>query len=196
MCQKLYTDSTRADLQIMAQRLINEECAQRLSWGEIAPGELTSIVIENGFHADAVAATWGYPNECGQTTYIHARAETVSMHREYAADMICRRAIIPVTGYFVWSQRPGEAPRFCFDEKGDLLFLAGIWRKDFRGNYHFMLLTTSADGSATSIRCRVPLIIPAEFSRTWLTDPVAAEAFLKEKHMAVSYFEMRQKTSA
>lgn len=187
MCGRFYTDEEREDMRRLASNLANPTFAKQLTWGEVRPSDMVPMIIAEGGRAVAVAAMWGYPNENGQTTYINARAETVSLRRSFGEDMAERRCVIPVSGFFEWAPRPSSEKCLFFDTEGELLYLAGVWRKDSHGMYRFVVLTTEANASVSPIHARMPLLVPGSFARKWLGDNEAALAHLHAKMPPLPY---------
>ena len=187
MCGRFYTDEEREDMRRLAQSIANPSYAKHLTWGEIRPSEFTTIIISDAGKAKSVAAIWGYPNENGQTTYINARAETVSLRRSFGEDMAERRCVIPVSGFFEWAPRPTSEKCLFFDTEGGLLYIAGIWRKDNHGIYRFVVLTTEANASVSAVHSRMPLLVSAAFARTWLSSKQDATAHLTAKMPLLPY---------
>ena len=143
MCTRFYLDSEREELLQLAQLSENGEFGALLEWGDVRPTDVMPILVEKGFHTAAVLGMWGYPNEGGQTTYVNARVETVLMQRAFAADFLARRCVIPVCGYYGEGAKKKQGEGLYFDKKGELLYIAGIWQKNCRGMYRFVVLTTT-----------------------------------------------------
>ena len=192
MCTRFYLDSEREELLQLAQFSENRELASLLEWGEVRPTDVMPILVENGFHTAPVLGMWGYPNEGGQTTYVNARVETVLMQRAFAADFMARRCVIPVCGYYGEGAKKKQGEGLYFDKKGELLYIAGIWQKDCRGMYRFVVLTTKANGSTSPLAPRMPLLMKSSFVKTWLTDGKKAEEYLKTQVLSPAFLELKK----
>lgn len=190
MCTRLYLDQERKELRQLVELSQNKEAEDLLRWGDARPTDTMPILVEEGFHTEAVLGTWGYPNECGQTTYVNARVETVTVQRGFSADFLTRRCVIPVCGYYGQSFSKKAGDSLFFDRDGGLLYLAGIWKKDFRGNYRFVVLTAKADGSTSPLAPRMPLLMDSSFVKTWLSDAKKAEEYLHTKMHCPAYLEL------
>ena len=195
MCTRVYLDSEREELLRLAELAENKEQLSLLEWGDVQPTDTMPILIEKGFHTSTVLGTWGYPNENGQTTYVNARVETVAMQRSFSADLLTRRCVIPVCGYYGEGASKQQGEGLYFDQKGEMLYLAGIWHRDCRGNYRFVLLTTKANGSTSPLAPRMPLLMESSFVKTWLSDGKKAEAYLSEKMLSPAYIKLSQQTA-
>ncbi|MBP5210194.1 MAG: SOS response-associated peptidase family protein [Clostridia bacterium] len=191
MCGRMYLDRENKDLYDSVALLDNPELAPELSWGEVRPSECVPVIAARGFSPLIVAARWGYTNDRGQTTLINARAETAAVRRTFASDLAARRCLVPVSGYFEWTAEPDKKKCLFFDQGGDILFLAGLWRKEWvSGDYRFVILTTGADGAEADVHPRRPLLVSAEEAETWLFDPSGAKALLEADMPPLAYIRM------
>ena len=192
MCTRFYLDSEREELLRLSELCENQQFSSLFEWGDVTPTGVMPILVENGFHTSAVFGMWGYPNESGQTTYVNARVETVTLQRAFAADLLTRRCVIPVSAYYGEGMSKKKSEGLYFDKKGQMLYIAGIWQKDCRGMYRFVVLTTKADGSTSPLAPRMPLLMDSSFVKTWLSDAKKAEEYLQTKMISPAFLKLKK----
>ncbi len=109
----------------------------------------------------------------------NARVEEVSRKPAFrSAWQSERRCLIPVLGYYEWQRKEsGKQPYFIHDVKGEPLFLGGLWEL-WSGDAERLLsctvLTREPVASIAEIHNRMPVIVPPERLRDWLTGGLAA----------------------
>jgi putative SOS response-associated peptidase YedK len=105
---------------------------------------------------------------------INARAETVHEKPAYRTPFKKHRCLIPVDGFYEWTQRNGKQPYFFHRRDNRPLALAGLWDR-WRGEDGDVLescsiVVTGANALMQPIHDRMPVILsPAQFE-AWL-DP-------------------------
>jgi putative SOS response-associated peptidase YedK len=102
---------------------------------------------------------------------INARVET--LQAKFREDLAERRCLVLADGFYEWAKTPeGKAPyRFVRRDRAPFAF-AGIWeeRKDAVGSLpSFAILTTAADAVVSPIHNRMPVILPREVEREWIS---------------------------
>ncbi len=114
---------------------------------------------------------------------INARSETASEKPSFRAAFGCRRCIVLADGFFEWS-RPGLAGRHS-EGKGKKapywihlptqkpFGMAGLWEKwsppEGDPIHTFTILTTEANDDLRSLHHRMPVILPPDVYRDWLS---------------------------
>ncbi len=114
---------------------------------------------------------------------INARSETVSEKPSFRAAFGRRRCIVLADGFFEWS-RPGLAggheegegkkvPYWIHLPTQKPFGMAGLWEKwsppEGDPIYTFTILTTEANDDLRSIHHRMPVILPPDEYRDWLS---------------------------
>jgi putative SOS response-associated peptidase YedK len=143
-----------------------------------------------------------------QYSMINVRAESILEKKTFKNALLRRRCLIPANGFYEW-RKPDKQPFFIYAAKSsvgfqscekdglaalesystnyDLLFFAGIteYWTSADGSYiqSAAIITTAANELMQPIHDRMPVILPPEVWKSWLTDsfqdPASLQAFLK-----------------
>ena len=74
-----------------------------------------------------------------------------------------RKCIIPINGYYEWKNNGNQKiPYFIQLGDGELIYLAGIWRKELKDDKKvrvFSIITRHADSKIKHIHNRMPIIL-------------------------------------
>jgi putative SOS response-associated peptidase YedK len=109
----------------------------------------------------------------------NARAETLSEKPSFRSAFKSRRCLVPVDGYYEWTQdTTPKQPHYFFMKDGEPFCLAGLWElwdpkeKDLPGEplYTFTLITTEPNALCAKVHDRMPVIINEKDFEAWL-DP-------------------------
>jgi putative SOS response-associated peptidase YedK len=110
---------------------------------------------------------------------INARLESVATSKMFAPSFERRRCLLPADGFYEWLDR-GEGrrkqPYHLADPDGAPLAFAGIWsvwrdrsQEDASPLFSAAIVTTEARGTMSEIHDRMPVILPSNLWRDWLT---------------------------
>ena len=119
-----------------------------------------------------VPAWWRKPLKELPAT-INARAESVDEKAMFRKAFFSRRCIIPATGFFEWTGKPGEkVPHFISASDGGLLGFAGLWEK-WRNDEGEEILTATiivreANQFMKRIHDRMPCMLHPRDFESWL----------------------------
>jgi putative SOS response-associated peptidase YedK len=107
------------------------------------------------------------------TTLINARSETASEKPSFRGAFRHRRCLVPATGFYEWTGKPGaKRPHMFRARDGGLIALAGIadhWvGADGSELETVAILTTTANATMAPIHDRMPVIIAPEHFDVWL----------------------------
>lgn len=121
---------------------------------------------------------WGflpswYDNPSGGPLLINARAETIAQKPAFAQAARVRRCLIPVSGFFEWTQGQGGArlPWYIAPRDRGILALAGIWQVWERGDTRHVtcaVVTCAANATMARLHDRMPVIIAPQDWPLWL----------------------------
>lgn len=153
----------------------------------IAPTEQVDVVVlrEDG-EVELRRMRWGLVpfwwkkslREVGST--FNARAETVASTPMFREAFKARRCLVPASGFFEWSG-PKEArqPWFVSAPDGLPLAFAGLYDRwtdpEGRSIESCTVIVTAANRFMTEIHDRMPVIVPQEHYRGWLTGTAGTE---------------------
>jgi putative SOS response-associated peptidase YedK len=159
----------------------------------IAPTQEAPVVRVNGAGEREVAMLrcglvpfWASDPSIGNRM-INARAETLAEKPSFRGAFRSRRCVIPATGFFEWKGEPGRKQPYAITAADQPLFaIAGLWERwqdksqpDAPAVETFTIITTDANEAVAAIHDRMPVILPADRVRDWLTaPPAAAQALL------------------
>ncbi len=111
---------------------------------------------------------------------INARAETVAQKPMFRSAFERRRCVVPADGYYEW-QKAGRLrlPWRFVRRDGQPLLFAGVWESwkppadpEGPGLQTFSILTTTANGMASEVHDRMPVLLDPSGAVGWL-DPAA-----------------------
>ena len=191
MCGR-YSVMTEED--ILEMREILEEINRRYAGdpqlgsfrgGEIFPTNTVPVLAADG-KTDSHRAElmrWGFPRFQGSGVVINARSETVAEKPMFRSAFTARRCVVPSTGFYEWrheeGRKTGERLLFRLPER-PLLYMAGLYgvfpAPDTQGPAWtgFVILTTAANPSVSTVHDRMPLVLEEEELDLWIHDRPAA----------------------
>ena len=142
---------------------------------DICPSEETGVILfrNNTFVYESML--WGFIPRGKGGLIINARAETALERPMFAESVRRRRCIIEAAGYYEWNKSRQKASFTSMNKQK--LYMAGCYRHD-SGAAHFVIITTAANESVTTVHDRMPLILTGEESKMWLREDGAVEFLL------------------
>lgn len=159
-------------LQDVQRRCQDSELKVRAG-GDICPSAKAPVMIAIGNKVVGELQTWGLPSPRGNVI-INARAETVTQKPMFRRSIAAQRCVIPTSGFYEWDSGKHQ---YLFQLSGQPIYLAGIY-DNVEGANCFVILTTAPNASVAPVHDRMPLVLPREQIRSWLTDPLAAMELL------------------
>lgn len=162
---------------------------ENVEWGQnrdIYPSETAIVITGKRLELFAENMRWGFPLSQSKQLMINARAETVLEKRSFSDSILRRRCVIPAHQFYEWDRNKNKVTFTWKEEK--VLYMAGFY-KGFEGGNRFMILTTAANESMSSIHDRMPLILPEKEVKNWIFDKTRIKEFLKMKAPALSHFQ-------
>jgi len=140
---------------------------KELKTGEIFPTDIVPLLYDRGGFMTSGAAVWGFPSPKGKGVIINARAETAASKPAFAECFMNRRCVVPTTGYFEWSK---DKSKYYFTRpKRAMLYLAGLYNI-YEDVVRFVILTTTANESVSSVHDRMPVILGDKELGRWERD--------------------------
>lgn len=175
MCGRyvFWEDETDEEFQKIVYELHEKHPDLDLGSGEIAPSERAPVLVGD---LQPELFTWGYPGFAGGRLLINARAETASSKKTFQESLYRRRCLVPATGFFEWS---ADRRMHLFRPRGGgALYLAGLYQPG-QPEPRFVIVTTQANASVSSVHPRMPLLVPESKRREWLTNTAFAVRYLE-----------------
>ena len=142
----------------------------------ISPGQNVNIILSYKFENYLLSSNWGYNFINSKTqnnqSVINSRIETINSKLLFKDSFLKRKCIIPVNGYFEWSQQEGEKkPYFIQLGAGELIYLAGVWRKEKYNDDKrrvFSIITKAANSKINKIHHRMPVVLNTNNAQDYL----------------------------
>ena len=142
----------------------------------VSPGQDVNIILSYKFENYLLSSNWGYNFINSKTqnnqSVINSRIETINSKLLFKDSFLKRKCIIPVNGYFEWSQQEGEKkPYFIQLGAGELIYLAGVWRKEKYNDVKrrvFSIITKAANSKINKIHHRMPVILNTNNAQDYL----------------------------
>ena len=142
----------------------------------ISPGQDVNIILSYKFENYLLSSNWGYnfinTKTQNNQTVINSRIETINSKLLFKDSFLKRKCIIPVNGYFEWSKQEGEKkPYFIQLGAGELIYLAGVWRKEKYNDDKrrvFSIITKAANSKINKIHHRMPVVLNTNNAQDYL----------------------------
>ena len=165
MCGRYYIDDeTAREIEKLVHNL--DRRMQGSCKKDIYPAQ-NALVLRGNNHDEigAEQMMWGFPQYDNKGIIINARSEGVLEKRIFKESILHRRCVIPAKGFYEWNK---SKEKFRFERTdSDSLFMAGCF-DIFDGQDRFVILTTNANSSVSTVHDRMPLILEKGEIVTWL----------------------------
>ncbi len=173
MCGRYYVDDeTAREIEKIVRDLDRKFQIDRA--GDIRPSDAALVLNQREHHLTAEKMNWGFPGFQGKGLLVNARAEGVLEKKTFRESVLHRRCVIPAKGFYEWNQ---GKEKFSFERDEPVLFMAGCFNQ-FQGQNRFVILTTEANVTVSTVHDRMPLILEPQEVRDWVLDDYAVEFLL------------------
>lgn len=178
MCGRFTLFATYADLleYVEAEQAIPEN--EYTSHYNIAPSQQILAVINNGTKNRLGYLKWGLIPDWAKddkqaAKLMNARAETVHEKPSFRESFLKRRCVIPMNGYYEWTEAYGEkSPIYVHPEDETLLLAAGIWSSWAAPSgekvFTCSIITTDATSQITPVHHWMPVFLSKGEMHDWL----------------------------
>ena len=118
---------------------------------------------------------------------INARGETAATKPSFRSAVMNRRCLVPADGFYEWVKTSsGKQPYYIHFEDRRLFAFAGLWERWSGGEGSpletFTIITTRANDLIAPLHDRMPVILPQEHFKDWLSprpfEPARLESLL------------------
>lgn len=166
MCGR-YTVFTQNDDSLMLTLL--ERAGFMNMPGDIYPTDAAPIIALSDGKIRSKFAYWGLPAPDNTSRpVINSRSETAAVKKFFSDALYYRRCVIPATGFYEWSRQ--TKLKYMFNARDDeMLYMAGAYN-EYGPVKKFVIFTRSADEDMADIHNRMPVLLPQERVREYLTD--------------------------
>lgn len=157
--------------------------------GEIHPTDIVPVLApdKNG-NQFALPMKWGFHLADG-TPIFNARSETAAIKPFFQEDWKRHRCIIPASYYFEWQHVKDEygnsikgknVIKYAIQPVGSsITWLCGLYRIE-NGYPYFVILTREPVGDLCQIHDRMPLILPKDDIKNWISPDLDPTLLLSE----------------
>ncbi len=137
--------------------------------GDIRPTDPAPILVFLDGKIKAKYAYWGFPSpDDHNRPVINSRSETAEGKRFFREALHNRRCVIPATGFYEWSRE--TKLKYLFNgADSDIIYMAGAYN-EYGAVKKFVIFTREADDDISDIHNRMPVLIPKEHVRDYLTE--------------------------
>ena len=144
----------------------------------ISPGQKINVILSNKGVNIIDSLYWGYSFFNNKKnllqSVINSRIETINSKLLFKDSYLKRKCLILANGYYEWKRHLGtKIPYFISLPVNELIFFAGIWRKENREGKNIMvcnIITKSASSNLSFIHERMPFILSASDAINYLDD--------------------------
>ena len=166
MCGR-YTVFTQNDDSLMLTLL--EQAGFTEMPSDIYPTDPAPIIALSDGKIKSRFAYWGLPSPADPSRpVINSRSETASVKRFFHDALFYRRCVIPATGFYEWSRE--TKLKYLFNARdSEMLYMAGAYN-EYGPVKKFVIFTREADDDISDIHNRMPVLLPQERIRQYLTD--------------------------
>ena len=181
MCERFYLTATPTEIKRQFKLDKAPELTPRYN---IAPTQLSPIVISKGKGREILVARWGLVPAWSRDLSLgagmaNAPAETLEAKPAFRVAFQSQRCLVLANGFYEWQTRGArKQPYKIAVRNGALIGFAGLWERwtpeTGEAVETFTIITTDASRLVREVHDRMPVIIaPADHQR-WLTAPVDA----------------------
>jgi len=164
----------------------------------ISPGNEVNILINYEYQNYYLPTHWGYSftnnNTEKKQILINSRIETINSKLLFKDSFLKRKCIIPSNGYYEWSNNGSEKkPYFVKLGDGELIYFAGIWRKENHKNDKkrvFSIITKEANKTINKIHHRMPITLNTNNALEYLSDKKNQLSFDDFEEPDLSFYEV------
>ncbi len=174
MCGRYYVDdNTAREIEKLVHQIDNELNHS----GDINPSQRAPVITGRTQKLQLEKMYWGFPQYKGNGLLINARAETVLERKMFRDSVLNRRCFIPACGFYEWDK---DKNRVLFTSKTEpVLYMAGFFNM-FQEKERFIVITTAANSSVSSVHDRMPLILEQNELQNWIYDEHFLNTALKK----------------
>jgi Uncharacterized conserved protein len=137
----------------------------KMKTGEIFPTDIVPIIT-----AQSVSLMkWGFTRYDGKGQVINARIETIYEKAMFRKSFIETRCLVPASNFFEWEKRGTKKQKYAIGTNG-VIFMAGLYRLEQDSLLpRFVILTRPATENLSFIHNRIPVILPPDTHKSWLS---------------------------
>ena len=141
-----------------------DPCIAKAAGSWRGPSEQVPVVlVDRDDRRYATCARWGWRRAQGYLS-IHAPVETAPVHPLWRDACGAQRTVAPVGGW--WD---ADGWRYASSDAGEVLYLAGLWRRDDDGLSVALLDQPALPGFIANGVERMPIALDLDLAFNWIT---------------------------
>lgn len=150
--------------------------------GEIFPSDIVPVVTP----WSPQLMKWGFTFD-GKGQVINARSETINEKPMFQKPFCEGRCLIPASYYFEWEKRGTQKVKYAIGLNKPI-YMAGLYRIEKDSNLpRFVILTRPAAEGVVFIHDRMPLIIPEDMQKDWLSKDIDIKNVIEQSVEDLAY---------
>ena len=181
MCERFYLTATPTEIK---RQFKLDKVPELIPRYNIAPTQLSPIVISKGKGREILVARWGLVPAWSRDLslgagMVNAPAETLEAKPAYRVALQSQRCLVLANGFYEWQTRGArKQPYKIAVRNGALIGFAGLWERwtpeTGEAVETFTIITTEASRLVREVHDRMPVIIAPTDHQRWLTASVDA----------------------
>lgn len=208
MCGRYYMEDS-PEMQPYVKRALQSPLRERLAnslgrslktEGEVCPTDLAPVIAPDArtLMPTVYPMAWGFTNPRGSgAPLINDRSETAASRPFWKAAWNSRRCLIPASFYFEWEHLAASDGKkktgdkyMIKPEESRITYLAGLYQIEERKGIKvpvFAVLTRQAGECVRFIHDRMPIILPKESAKAWVSTEGVPEEIIESAITEVRY---------
>ena len=181
---------------------LKNKIENKLNSYNVTPGQNINIILNYNYYNYILESNWGYSFVNKTTnqnqTVINSRIETINDKLLFKESFTKRKCIIPINGYYEWKNNGNQKiPYFIQLGDGELIYLAGIWRKELKDDKKvrvFSIITRHADSKIKHIHNRMPIILNSNEASEYMdkerSDQIINDKITSDRDIHLKFHEV------
>jgi len=169
----------------------------------IAPTQKSLVIVGKNNKRQIKSMKWGLipswsKNKNIGSKLINARSETLNEKSSFKHLVRSNRCIVLSDGYYEWKNNGNQKiPYFIQLGDGELIYLAGIWRKELKDDKKvrvFSIITRHADSKIKHIHNRMPIILNSNEASEYMdkerSDQIINDKITSDRDIHLKFYEV------
>lgn len=175
MCARYYFDDGNAELGAILSRIKqdknNPQDLASVKTGEVFPSDIVPALTQG----EPLLMKWGFSRFDGKGLVINARIETAGEKPMFRKEYDAHRCLIPASCYYEWDKNKLPKQKYAIGLLRPI-YMAGLYRYEGLSPLPlFVILTRPAADGIRFIHDRMPVILPEDDQRSWLSGNSGAQ---------------------
>lgn len=165
----------------LKEKMVSKLAKPLVTEGEVRPTDIVPVIAPSRSSALTVfPMMWGFAVPKSRTALYNARVETAAEKPTFKDSWAQRRCVIPASWYFEWEHfinpatgKSKTGDKYAIQGQGStLIYMAGLYRMEENAGIQmpvFTILTREPAESIRFIHDRMPVLLPKELIRPWVS---------------------------